>query len=276
MRSRGWIFSTLLLALAPMAVRAGHTDRNQWKLAEFTWVKLVAAEPGAPANTHPARLSPEALQSALSPVQVKDDGKDVPLFGRDELKDLTRALSEALALAQPGEDLILLSTSRHGAGYMERATGLTARLFLGDGALNLIVHDARLDFMDKYLRDNLEPNFGYGSRKAASAELLQAPSARRLRGDWLALPLVAAPALTPAAAPAPAPAQPAAPMAAPAPAAPVAPPQAAAPAPAPAARDATFYEAQTLRLKALKRLRDENLLSEAEYQERREAILKTL
>jgi hypothetical protein len=49
-----------------------------------------------------------------------------------------------------------------------------------------------------------------------------------------------------------------------------------APEPAPAAQDATFSEAQIQRLKTLKRLREENLLTEAEYQERREAILKTL
>ena len=49
-----------------------------------------------------------------------------------------------------------------------------------------------------------------------------------------------------------------------------------APAPAPAARDEAFYEAQAQRLRALKKLRDENLLSEAEYQEKREAILRTL
>jgi hypothetical protein len=41
-------------------------------------------------------------------------------------------------------------------------------------------------------------------------------------------------------------------------------------------RDAAFFEAQTQRLKALKRLREEDLLSELEYQKMREAILKTL
>ena len=41
-------------------------------------------------------------------------------------------------------------------------------------------------------------------------------------------------------------------------------------------RDMAFYEAQAQRLKALKKLREENLLSEAEYQDKRDAILKTL
>jgi hypothetical protein len=47
-------------------------------------------------------------------------------------------------------------------------------------------------------------------------------------------------------------------------------------APAPPVRDAAFYAAQTERLRALKKLRDEHLITEAEYQAKREAILKTL
>ena len=265
MRHTGWMLSTMLL-LAPAAVQGAGADQTQWKLGSFTWVKRVPAEPGAPANAHPAAITEGAIQALLAPIQAKDMGKDVPLFGKDDLKDLPKALSEALALAQPGEDLILLSTNKHGsglrAGFLERATGLTARLFVRDGALNLIVHDARMDFMDRYLVDNMQPTFVYGSRQKASTETLQAPQAIRLRGDWLTFPL---------APPAPV----AATLPVVAPAAPAAPPKAA-PEPAPPIRDAAFFEAQTQRLKVLKQLREENLISEAEYQEKREAILKTL
>ncbi|MDP1830443.1 MAG: hypothetical protein Q8K67_00145 [Geothrix sp.] len=250
-----------LLALAPGVSRAAEPGQTQWKLANFTWVKRVPAEPGAPANAHPATLSEEALVAALGPVLTAEEGQDVPLFAKEELKRLTKALREALALAQPGEDVILLSTFKRGGGFMEMPLGLTARLFVRDGALNLIVHDARLPFMDRYSADRTLPAFAYGSRTAGSGGTIQAPGATGLRGDWLALPLAAAPA--PAPAQIPALAQPPAP-ALPAPGAPA------------TLRDAAFYEAQAQRLKALKRLRDENLLSEAEYQEKREAILKTL
>jgi hypothetical protein len=257
------MFSTMLLLAT---VQAAGADQTQWKLGSFTWVKRVPAEPGAPANAHPAVLTEAAIQALLAPIQAKDMGKDVPLFGKDDLKDVPKALSEALSLAQPGEDLVLLSTNKHGSGlrsgFLERATGLTARLFVRDGALNLIVHDARMDFMDRYLVDNMQPTFVYGSRQKASAETLQAPQATRLRGDWLTFPL---------AAPAPV----AATLPAVAPAAPAAPPKAASE-PALPIRDAAFFEAQTQRLKVLKQLRAEDLISEAEYQEKREAILKTL
>lgn len=275
----------MALAVAPWARSAGEADQTTWRLANFTWVKRVPAEAGAAPSAHPAALSPEALQALLAPVQVTVEERPEPLFARDELKGLARALSEALALARPGEDLLLLSTAKRHGGFMETALGLTARLFVADGALHLLVHDARLDFMGRYAAEHRLPDFVYGSRAQASTTPLQAPGARALRADWLALPLAAMSAPAPAAMSAPAPAG----MPAPAPAAtsapapavaasPLPPPAPAAdPAPAPVARrDEAFYEAQALRLKALKKLRDEGLLSEAEYQQKREAILKTL
>jgi hypothetical protein len=252
----------LLLAFGvASAARAAAPDRTQWKLANFTWVTRVPAEPGAATNAHPANLSDETITAALGPVLATVDGKSVPLFAKDELAGLLKALREAFSLAKPGEDLILLSSHKRGGMFMEVAQGLTARLFVRDGALNLIVHDARLAFLDRYYAENTLPKFEYGARKTASTASLQAPGATRLRGDWLALPLtvVPAPALAAAATAAVAP-----PATAPATATPA------------STRDAAFYEAQTQRLKALKKLRDENLLTEPEYQEKREAILKTL
>ena len=253
----------LLMVGAGFPARSAAPTQTQWKLANFTWVQRVAAEAGAPANAHPAALTDEALAASLGPVQVMVEGKMMPLFAPDELKGLLKALREALSVAQPGEDLILLSTSRRGGRFMEMPEGLTARLFVREGALNLIVHDARLTFMDRYSADRTLPTFAYGSRMTASAESLLATGVTTLRKDWLALPLAAVglAAAKPTLAPAP-----------------VAVPVAAKPTPpeSTGARDAAFFEAQTQRLKALKKLRDENLLSEAEYQEKREAILKTL
>ena len=253
----------LALVVAVPAARAAEPGQTQWKLATFTWVKRVPAEPGAPANAHPAAVTDEALAASLGAVQATVEGRELPLFAKDELAGLTKALREALSLAQPGEDLILLSSHRRGGRFMEQPQGLTARLFVREGALNLIVHDARLEFMDRYSADRTLPTFAYGSRLAASGMRLQAAGATPLRGDWLAFPL-AAPGLASASVPAPIPAVAA--SASPA-----------APAGSPAdPQGAAFYEAQAQRLRALKRLRDENLLSEAEYQEKRDAILKTL
>ncbi|WP_243319666.1 SHOCT domain-containing protein [Geothrix sp. SG200] len=267
MRHRGELVRALALAAAllpGLATPAAEADRTQWKLASFTWVNRVAAEPGAPANDHPAQVSREAIQMALGPVVAQVDGSDTPLFEAKELAALAKALEEAFAVVKPSEDLVLLSTQRRGGHFMDPAFGVTARVFVKGGALNLIVHDARLDFMDRYSADRTLPTFAYGSRKAASAVSLRGPGAALVRPDWLAIPLAVASA-APAPAPAPALGQAQAPSA---------------PTPAPTAeapkRDQDFYDQQYQRLKALKRMRDENLITEAEYQQKREAILKTL
>jgi hypothetical protein len=259
----------LLLALAAWPARASEPAQTQWKLNTFTWVKRVPAEAGAPASAQPANLTPEALQAALGPVLVSLEGEDTALFAKDELKPLAKALSEALALAKPGEDLVVLSTFKRSSSFLEMAMGLTARLFVRDGTLNLIVHDARLDFMSRYSVDRTLPTFTYGSRSTASGVTLQAPGAIRLRADWLALPLSTIPAPAPVVVPVTA--------ALPAKATPTTPASPAiTPDPSAGPRDAAFYEAQTQRLKALKKMRDEDVLTEAEYQQKREAILKTL
>ena len=182
MRYRGWLLrTTLVMALAQVSALASEPDQTQWRLANFTWLKLVPAESGAAANAHPATFSDEALVAALGPVQATVEGQNIPLFAKDELKGLARPLREALALAKPGEDVILLSTFKRGGGFMEMPVGLTARLFVVDGALNLIVHDARLTFMDRYSADRTLPTFEYGSRAAASGVALAAATATRRR-----------------------------------------------------------------------------------------------
>ena len=264
MRQAHWLATTaLILALTPSGLQAD--ARTQWNLGEFSYVKLVPAETGAPPNAQPVNLAPGGLAALLGSVRATLDGKGVPLFYKDEVAALAPALSEALAQAGPDQDVVLVSTSRRGH-YLMRAEGLTARIFVRDGALNLLVHDARLAFMDAWLELSTLPTFVFGSRTQPGDADLQAPGAQRVRPDWLVLPLApAAAALPPAAAPLPAAPAPA-PSAAPAPA----------PKPAPSSREEAAYQTTAERLRTLERLRDDHLITEAEYQARREAILKSL
>lgn len=264
MRQVRWLATTvLILALPPSVLQAD--DRAQWNLGEFSYVKLLPAEPGAPPNAQPVLLAPGSLATLLGSVRATLEGKGVPLFYKDEVAALAPALSEALAQARPDQDVVLVSTSRRGQYFM-RAEGLTARIFVRGGALNLLVHNARLAFMDAWLESSKLPTFVFGSRTHPGDADLQAPGAQRVRPDWLALPLApAAAALPPAAAPTPAAPAPA-PSAAPAPA----------PKPAPSSQEEAAYQITAERLRTLKRLRDDHLITEAEYQARREAILKSL
>jgi hypothetical protein len=122
--------------------------------------------------------------------------------------------------------------------------GVTARVFAQDGKLNLIVRDARLDWVYGYYNNYQMPPITYGSRAKAGSEVLQAPGAESRRPDWLVL------SLDPVAAP-------------PVPAA----------EPAPAAKPMPSASVEE-RLQGLKRFREQNLITEEEYRQKKQDLLK--
>lgn len=241
--------------------------RRTWQIGEFKSVQLVPKESGSEANQQPVSVQPEWLRQQLAYVRTTVNGVSVPLFAADELADLIEPIAQALSLAQPNDDLLLLSTARRGEGILVAPMGVTARLFAQGGNLNLIVRDARLDFVNNYRGSHVAPQFTFGSRSQAGSAVVQSANATSRRADWVAIPLTGSTTAAPAAAPAPM-AHPSA-QVAPAPAAPAL-------VPAAKSRDAAFYEEQEQRLQALKRLRDKGLISEEEYQQKRKEILSSL
>jgi hypothetical protein len=137
---------------------------------------------------------------------------------------------------------------------------VTARLFVQDGQLQLIVNDARYEFMNLYIGSRQPPVFTYGSRDRASKAMLRSDASTAKRPDWLTMPVASVSARTSG----PAPVQMAAPPAVSAPAAPMVSPVAAPP---------NDFEQ---RLTLLKRLRDKGLISEEEYLQKRKEILSQL
>jgi len=260
----------------------GPVTQREWRLDEFTIVRLATKEAGAPANQHPAVVDPAALRNQLAAVQValKGGGSGDALFDPEELNQLTPFLVRALSLARADDDVLLLSTARRESRFSV-PQGLTARLFVQGDALNLIVHDARIDFIIAYRNSRVEPHFVYGSRTQAGSSSLRSPSAASRRADWVAIPMASlgasavaqAPVVAPqpTAIPAPTPRAVVAPAAAVAPAAVVAP----APAAKPGAADAVGEEIEQ-RLTTLKRLRDKGLITEDEYQQKRRELLQRL
>ncbi len=241
-----FLFASLIALLAPAV--AADAPRRVWQIGEFTSVQRVPREAGSEPNQHPRVLAPEQLRSLLASVRVLIKGKAQPLFVSDEIGDLIEPLAQALAAADPGDDLLLLSATRRGDNVLAPATGLTARLFVQADQLHLIVHDARLEFMGAWIGTRIPHKFSYGTRSQASDVVLQSATGQTRRSDWQALPLGAASAASGSA-----------------PAAPAAP-----------ARDNGFYQEQEQRLRGLKRLLEQGLVSEAEYQQKRREILQTL
>ena len=237
----------VLLACSAAATYAG--ESRSWQLHEFTRIELVAREAGAEPNQHPANLSPDALREQLARVRfVARDGRQ-PLFAADELAELVGTLSQALERAGPGDDVLLLSSARREGGVLGSPKAVTARLFVQGGALQLIVHDTRFEFFDTYRGTRNPPRFIYGSRSSASAVVLEAADTTSRRADWLSIANAAA---VPA---------------------PVAKPVEPAAAPSKAPEKSDDIER---RLETLKRLRDKNLISEDEYQQKRKELLQLL
>ena len=249
---------------------SGQAPRNQavWKYGEFSALRLVEQEGGASPNEHPVRLDPASLVNRLASVEF-DSGKGRwrPLFSRDELEEMAPQLSQALAQARPDQDLLLASSARREGGALSLPQTLTARLFARAGELQLIVRQARTDLLSQFRSTRLTPQIEFGSRHSDSGVRLQTRAGSLARGDWVRLPLAngapdMAGATVPGTAATPATGQP------PTPTMPVAPVR--------PARDEAFYAAQGQRLHGLLQLREQKLLSEEEFQRKRQEIINGL
>jgi hypothetical protein len=239
--------AALALMMIPGSLVASSTQ-TLWEFAPYSWVKRIPAEKGVPANGQPFKVDAATLAQALSGVRLVVKTREEPLFLPAEVAAMADVMAEALSLAQPGEDLQVLSTMSRGRGMFTSSKTITARVFVVDGKLNLIVHDARLEFLYyATITETRLPLFEFGSRAKASEVSLKDAQAEARRADWLVLPL------TPVVVPAPMPV---------AGLAPTAQPQ--------SPRGATIEE----HLRDLKRFRDQNLITEDEFNKEKQDLLK--
>jgi hypothetical protein len=180
--------AALSLILAPGLLHGGET--RSWTMSTFSRLRRVPAEKDAPANSQPLHVDEAVLARALGSVRLVTERKEEPLFDPDEAGDVAKAMAEALSLAGPEEDLVLQSTAKRGRFVIGDSLAVLARVFAGDGGLNLIVQEARRDFMVEYRQETRMPEFDYGSRTVPGSVVLKAPGAQVRRADWLVLPLV--------------------------------------------------------------------------------------
>jgi hypothetical protein len=253
------------------AAKPNSDQRKLWQIDEFVSVRIVPREAGTPENRHPATLSTETLQQVLGLIQTPVGKGRQPLLTPQEVRNLTEPLIQALEGASAAEDVLLLSSARRDEGTLETPKAVTARLFVTPQGLQLLVNDARFEYYDRWRGTGSTPNFSYGSRASSSTTTVQSPVAINQRPGWLTFPLT--PGMTLAMLPTAATTStssvstlPAAPSRA----------QTATTAPAPVKRDAAFFDEQEQRLLAIKKLRDKDLMTEAEYQQKRKDILQGL
>lgn len=255
---------------------------------QFSFVRIEAREPGAALNEHPFAIEPAALRAALAAVTL-DDAKKTTVLGEDELAELVPPLAQALERAGAEQDVSFAVAGRYGfTGPLAARSITTARVFRRDGRLQVIFGLVRNPFESQFRATGYLLPFDPGQRSEPVDRgirvLADVPAGTSVRADWVALDLAAAAPSRASAAPtaqaaAPqAPSRPASAPAAPVPAG-IAPPPVVEPtAPrGPANGDADTIAARAAeRLKALKKLREQGLISDQEYQDKRTQILREL
>ncbi len=259
-----------------------------WSAGEFDQIHLVEGAANTH-NLHPQILSAEALAKVLVELRQTRDGEQFRVFNARAAGLFAEGLSTALAKARPQQDLLFLITSKVPTGALiDREFGNSGRAFLDARGLNLIFGEVMVDFIARYEATysvtHTVRTFDFGSRSRTADVTLSDDRLDHPRRDWVTIPLVTSvdpitgqdrivPAVAiphrTAAGPQGADAVPVSPY-------PRAPdPGTAATIPAPVRGGETETTAER-RLQALQRLRQKELLSEQEYQERRRAVLDGL
>jgi hypothetical protein len=298
-RITGWC---LLLGLARAAAASPNDTTEIWKhIDEF----VVLAPEDAPAggaplrNDQPVVIGAADLAMALSKLRVEEgahDGQSVPLFARDAARRLAVPLSTALSRAAPDQDVLFaIEMDEKAALFGYKPVSVAGRAFYQNGTLQLIIGEVHVTTISPEYKNypigypqpdrRLHPHQTGARAKAAHYD----PAARfeigegvslfvqngTVRPDWLVLNvgLLASSDSGHAALAA-------APVGAPGGATVGATgavgtmPAAAAPSPgAPAANPAPSIEERLLRLK---RLREQDLITEEEYKRKRSEILDQL
>ncbi|HVK54124.1 MAG TPA: SHOCT domain-containing protein [Burkholderiales bacterium] len=241
---------------------------------EFGYVRLENIENGAGPNDHPFTIQAESIKAQLSGLEINQDGKREAIFNEDDLNEIAEPIASALGAANPREDITFAVSGKHGkVMWLTSNTVTTGRLFVKDGAINIIFNEIRGDFETQFFTRGVLRPFVPGARaQASSAVTLTSANANHRtanRRDWILLAQNAVPAPS-------APQQKitvASPPAATAPA--TTSTQSTNTAPHAPIDDARHQEIER-RLSTLKRLKDKGLISEQEYVGRQREILKEL
>ena len=281
----GWRKTTVLLVLAGTAVALtwGKKSKIIYQGADSNnYVQVVETRKETGPFEHPATLSAALLEQALLQVQYlepgllgfgKKQGKPIAAFPPDDAAALSRYLSQALAQAGPDQwvDFSWKATRRKSEGSVfVNFLVHDGVVFIQNGKLNLAFRNLGYEqILDSDMRSRQDPTRASGGSYDLllpadaewAAKVLDAKG-RPLRQNWIAFPLAtlaeAKPKLLQL--PAPQPLGGATALTAPT------------PAPAPAAPERSVED----RLRELKSLLDQGLITPQDYEPKKQEILREL
>lgn len=264
------VLTTIILAVSACSTVPSRDEAETVWGSELNRAQTQPAKPGA--HTGGAmNIRPAQLKRVLAQLRFRNQAGDVQhVFTADALARIAEPLSTGLGHLEAGQDLIFSVTQKGGAGgrivsVFSDATLTTGRMFVADGRLNIIFGRMHAAFEDAYTATGIAPRQTPGRRdtrvdsgwSVLETEYIKHKSGTR--GDWVIID----PAAWETAAPAPASEESAV-------------TSTTSPAGNTAAPANPYYRRTRARLNAIKRLRDDGLLSEAEYRDMRQRILEHL
>lgn len=272
-----------------------------WDGGERGHVRIVRMENAAQGpNDHPVNLTPGQIRDVLGEIRVangkqvgdvlgqlvsRKEKDSVPVFTGDQLDRIAEPLAMALAQAGPRQEIIFAVTGGTGLlqGVFQSPILTTGRVFYKNGQLNVIFGLIHNQYRNQLRASGVLRAFTPGSRTRRLTDRTLLPDeavqyASAERQDWIQISPRAW--TTPAGQVATTEIQPAQPTpdVQPGPSEPAIQPGMATPAPRsePDEYSGDFYQSIEMRLKRLIRLREQGLITEQEYQQRRRAIISEL
>ena len=226
--------------------------------SQFGYVRIERIEDGAQPNDHPYKVTATQLKSVLANLQVQKSGDPDPIFTEEEQNEVAAPLAIALGKAGPSEDVTFAVSGKRGpVALLMSRTVTTGRMFVKNGAINIIFNDIHGEFENQFLATGWLRPFVAGSRNSPAPVNVVAPPgttyAAGNRRDWILLAESTVP-------------PPLAPLAR----------DRTTPGVAPVAPQGDYYQDVEKRLTILKGLKDKGLITEQEYDDKRKEILKGL
>ena len=231
------------------------------KFGEYSALSLVAIEAGAVQNQQPLTIKEQDIAVMLEELTFdRGDGRSKPLFDREEVRVVADELARAFSRAGPGQDVVVMSTSRRNEGAVSLPTTVALRAFVNDQRINLIVGESRADLLSLFRHTGIAPSVNFGSRQMASAVRLSSRQGEAKRVDWVSFLLgsggkshsLSEPKTGTNAQPTHSQTNRSVP------------------------RDEGFYREQASRLEGLRMLHEKHLLTDEEYQRKRAAIVDAM
>ena len=275
---RGGRFFFLFAAALFLAGPAGAVDTVWQKNNDF--VRIEKADGGTSPSTLP-KLSADAVRAVLAAVQVTGDGDTGPLLDNEQLSIISAPIAKALAQTLPGQDVAWAVHGQSGIlDYLGPPRATAGRIFLDGDSVGLILGMVHGTFLTSTFAAD-PSRIRTGSRLSAQEtehRILPGGAVTLAvagRGDWArissyawtgtyGMPMAQAPTAPSAAIAAPAPVEAA-------PAAPAMAPAAVMSAPVP--QDPNQIEQ---RFAALKRLLDNHMINQDEYDRAKADLLKAM